>query len=99
MPYVVMVRCPNADMPVSTGIHCDIKGFSGLTDSPSLDCPECGQVHQWSVTDAWLRGAAWHERAEVPQHRPPKSSRSTRAPVQFSGTKSGWGGPSRDPCD
>jgi endogenous inhibitor of DNA gyrase (YacG/DUF329 family) len=63
MPYVVMVRCPNADKAVSTGIHCDIKDFCGLTDHLSLDCPECGQVHQWSVTDAWLRDAAWHESA------------------------------------
>jgi hypothetical protein len=88
MPYVVMVRCPNADKPVSTGIHCDIKGFSGLTRRLSFDCPACGRVHQWSVTDAWLRDAAWHERAEVPQHRrPPMSSGSTRAPVQLSGIK------------
>jgi len=59
MPYVVMVRCPNADRVVSTGIHCDIKAFCDLTECLSLDCPECGEVHQWSVTDAWLRDAAY----------------------------------------
>ena len=45
-------QCPNADKAVSTGIHCDIKAYWDLTERLSLDCPECGQVQQWSVSDA-----------------------------------------------
>jgi endogenous inhibitor of DNA gyrase (YacG/DUF329 family) len=54
-----MIQCPNADKAVSTGIHCDISAFCSLPQPLSLDCPECGQVHHWSVTDAWLRDAAY----------------------------------------
>jgi len=59
MPYVIMVRCPNADKAVSTGIHCDIKGFSTFTGRAPLHCPECGETHEWSQDDAWLRDAAY----------------------------------------
>ena len=61
MPYVIMVRCPNADKAVSTGIHCDLKGFSALTQPPPLECPECRQIHEWSLDDAWLRDAGFDE--------------------------------------
>jgi predicted RNA-binding Zn-ribbon protein involved in translation (DUF1610 family) len=59
MPYVIMVRCPNADKAVSTGIHCDIREFSAFTDRATFDCPECGQRHEWSLEDAWLRAAPY----------------------------------------
>jgi hypothetical protein len=55
MFYVVMVRCPNTDKAVSTGVHCDIKTFIDLAERISLNCPECGHVHYWTTEDAWLR--------------------------------------------
>lgn len=89
MPYVVMVRCPNADKAVSTGIYCDIKAFCGLTERLSLDCPECGQVHQWSVSDAWLRDAAYGTRELRLRNidARPMSSCSTCAPARIPGAK------------
>src|SRR5262245_13945349 len=82
MPYVIMVRCPNADKAVSTGIHCDVKGFTTLTERPPLTCPECSQIHEWSLDDAWLRDAGFDELVLLPahnvpaltEHRPSKSS-------------------------
>jgi hypothetical protein len=68
MTYVVMVRCPNADKAVPTGIVCELSAFSDLAEKPArLQCPECGHVHEWSVTDAWLRDTAYfaHERART----------------------------------
>jgi len=89
MPYVVMVRCPNADKAVFTGIYCDIKAFCGLAERLSLDCPECGQVHQWSVSDAWLRDAAFGtSELRLPSIDAPMSGPPTCAPVRFSGAKS-----------
>ena len=89
MPYVVMVRCPNADKAVSTGMHCDIKDFCGLTERLSLKCPQCDQVHQWSVTDAWLRDAAFGTRELRLRNIDARtiSGRSTCAPAQVPGAK------------
>jgi hypothetical protein len=67
MPYVVMVRCPNADEAVPTGMVCDLKTFDDLPDKPAhLDCPVCGHTHEWSPSDAWLRGAAYYAAGRVP---------------------------------
>jgi len=55
MPYMVMVRCPNADKAVATGVICDIKAFGELARRARFCCPECGDVHTWSAEDAWLR--------------------------------------------
>ena len=83
MPYVVMVRCLNADKAVSTGIHCDIKGFSTLAEGMSFDCPECGQVHHWSVTDAWLRDTAYAT-GELKLHIDPVKRVRPLEPTSFS---------------
>jgi hypothetical protein len=68
MPYLIMVRCPNADKAVSTGIHCDVKGFNTLTERPPLECPECSQIHEWSLDDAWLRDAGFDEFVSLSVH-------------------------------
>ena len=66
MSYVVMVRCPNADEAVPTGMVCDLKTFDDLPDKPAhLDCPVCGHTHEWSPSDAWLRGAAYYAAGRV----------------------------------
>jgi hypothetical protein len=58
MPYMVMVRCPEVDTAVPTGIRCEISGFSSLS-ARVLECPGCGQAHRWSIDDAWLRDTAF----------------------------------------
>jgi hypothetical protein len=58
LPYVVMIRCPEADKSVSTGLRCDLRMFVQLVHQ-ELRCPECGQLHAWSRSDAWLRDAAY----------------------------------------
>jgi hypothetical protein len=66
MSYVVMVRCPNADEAVPTGMVCDLKTLDHLPDKPArLDCPVCGHTHEWSPSDAWLRGAAYYAAGRV----------------------------------
>src|SRR5262245_41796057 len=82
MHYVIMIRCPNADRAVSTGIYCDVKGFRALTECPPLECPECSQIHEWSLDDAWLRGTGFdelmppsaHNVAAITEYRPTGSS-------------------------
>jgi hypothetical protein len=58
-PYMVMVRCPTADTAVPTGIRCDIADFSRIAVTEPIACPACGEVHRWSLGDAWLRDAAF----------------------------------------
>lgn len=57
MTYHVMVRCPNSDKAVATGIQCDIEEFISLSPSKPFTCSACGDEHNWSVDDAWLRDA------------------------------------------
>ena len=59
MPYMVMVRCPNADKAVPTGVTCDLAAFSKLTSRRRFRCPECGGTHAWSAKSAWLRDRAY----------------------------------------
>ena len=84
MPYVIMVRCPNADKAVSTGIHCDVKGFSALSERPPLECPECRQIHEWSLDDAWLRDAGFDELVLLSAHNiAPITEHRQENPVPF----------------
>jgi hypothetical protein len=59
MPYMVMVRCPTVDKAVPTGITCDLAGFTTLTSPKQLRCPQCADIHEWSLQDAWLRDRAY----------------------------------------
>ena len=84
MPYVIMVRCPNADKAVSTGIHCDVKGFSALTERSPLKWPECSQIHEWSLDDAWLRDVGFEELVTLSAHNiAPISERRQKNRVLF----------------
>ena len=57
--YAVMIRCPNAEKAVFTGMVCDLKTFGALSRTKRLRCPSCGQTHKWSANDAWLRDRAY----------------------------------------
>jgi hypothetical protein len=51
----VVITCPNTRQEVPTGFEMDEEGFAAATlaDNP-LDCPACGQTHDWDMSDARL---------------------------------------------
>jgi hypothetical protein len=52
---MIVIRCPNANQEVATGVVVDIATFAGLPrGQATLHCPACGQEHRWSVADAML---------------------------------------------
>jgi hypothetical protein len=59
MRYVVMVRCSTTDTAVQTGIRCRIEEFSALPPVDQFNCSACGEEHNWSTADAWLRDAIY----------------------------------------
>ena len=59
MTYVVMVQCPNSERAVPTGVICDLKAFCYFTKPMQFHCPACGEAHEWSAYDAWLRDPAF----------------------------------------
>jgi hypothetical protein len=58
-PYMVMIRCPTADVAVATGIRCDVGDFSHIAVTEPIVCPACDGTHRWSLGDAWLRDATF----------------------------------------
>jgi hypothetical protein len=56
---MIVIRCPNANQEVATGVVVDIATFAGLPrGQATLHCPACGQQHLWSVADAMLTTAS-----------------------------------------
>lgn len=54
----VMIRCPRTDRAVSTEINTEDSIFQRLPEVQSrLQCPACGEVHVWTLRDAWLADA------------------------------------------
>jgi predicted RNA-binding Zn-ribbon protein involved in translation (DUF1610 family) len=54
MPAVV-ITCPNTGDEVKTGIEMPSEAFEHATlRDNTLDCPACGQIHDWSMSDARL---------------------------------------------
>lgn len=56
MPQV-MIRCPNTDRAVYTGLRYSwtIFDWVPLEEDPSVSCPACGEEHAWTKNDAFLR--------------------------------------------
>jgi hypothetical protein len=51
----VMIRCPQTQEPIPTGMSMDEQSFESATLSQnSVQCPQCGQMHTWDKEDAWL---------------------------------------------
>ncbi len=51
----VMIRCPVAGRPVSTGIETEPTVFRRLPKvAARIRCPACGQEHIWNTSVAWL---------------------------------------------
>jgi hypothetical protein len=52
---VLMFRCPNTGIELSTGIEMDAATFRQLPDIRSYTrCPVCSLGHIWSTRAAWL---------------------------------------------
>ena len=51
----VMISCPIAGRPVSTGIETEPAVFRRLPKvAARILCPACGQEHIWNTSVAWL---------------------------------------------
>ncbi len=51
----VMIRCPESDKPVYTGLNFEWPCFDSVQlGEKSIRCRECGEVHLWRRTDAYL---------------------------------------------
>ena len=55
MVAMLVIRCPETDREVPTGIVTDLARFERLGEGyATLLCPHCDQHHQWSRRDAYL---------------------------------------------
>lgn len=55
MPQI-MITCPETGKPIYTGMNLDWFAFeSTQLGKASLECPKCGEVHEWGKRDAYLR--------------------------------------------
>jgi hypothetical protein len=64
MHLMLVVRCPNTDLEVSTGIIVDIKTFKELPPRPSkFRCSACDKEHIWSSADAMLADLSASQKA------------------------------------
>jgi hypothetical protein len=55
MSSMVMIMCPTSLQEVPTGILIDEKSLKTLNGhAGERKCPACGQVHNWSLDEAWL---------------------------------------------
>lgn len=54
---IVMIRCPNTNLSVTTGLFMDGPEFESA-DIPEqdrrLNCPLCDEIHIWQKGDAYL---------------------------------------------
>ena len=59
----IMTKCPVTGHAISTGVEVDSDGdFNFLLDvAYHIDCPLCGDNHEWFKHDAWI--------AESPESR------------------------------
>ena len=52
----VVIKCPNTDKEVNTGLSMDRMSFESATlSNNSVKCPHCGQTHTWNKSDAFLK--------------------------------------------
>lgn len=56
---VIMIKCPNTDRDIFTGIEIDFVSFNRLPDVTSHShCAACGVDHPWRRGEAWLEAYA-----------------------------------------
>jgi len=51
---MVVIRCPETDREIPTGIVTDLVRFFRLEGYAILQCPHCHQRHRWSRRDAFM---------------------------------------------
>jgi hypothetical protein len=55
MSSMVMIKCPSTRQDVPTGIIIDELSLKNLQKQRGkLHCRVCGQIHHWSLDEAWL---------------------------------------------
>jgi hypothetical protein len=54
----LLFTCPKTGRQVSTGIETDVESLRASWKSVlKLDCPHCGEGHEWSVRETYLNRA------------------------------------------
>jgi hypothetical protein len=57
-PSGLLFSCPKSGRQVPTGIETDVQSLRALWRRKlKLDCPHCGEVHEFSVREAYLNSA------------------------------------------
>jgi nitrate reductase cytochrome c-type subunit len=54
---MVLIRCPNTNLPVTTGIFMDRLAFESAdfpVEERRLNCTLCQEVHVWQKDEAYL---------------------------------------------
>jgi hypothetical protein len=54
MATMVVIKCPETDREIPTGIVTDLARVHRLVGDAVLRCPYCGQEHRWSMRDAYF---------------------------------------------
>jgi hypothetical protein len=58
-PSGLLFSCPTSGRQVPTGIETNVQSLRALWRRKlKLDCPHCGEVHEFSVREAYLNSAA-----------------------------------------
>ena len=60
MVTMVVIKCPETDREIPTGIMTDLARFDRLEGYATLFCPYCSQRHQWSKRDAYMAITSKH---------------------------------------
>ena len=55
----VMIRCPETGLAVFTGmlISAEDENSAVLQAKNAVGCPHCGDLHAWSVEEAWFESS------------------------------------------
>jgi len=69
MASMVVIRCPETDEEVATGLVADLHHLDHLPGRESVlrGCSACGKDHPWSRTDAYLSIRFSSERNGTPR--------------------------------
>lgn len=54
---MVLIRCPETNLPVTTGLFMDRASFESATfrdEDTRLRCAECREIHTWRKEEAYL---------------------------------------------
>jgi endogenous inhibitor of DNA gyrase (YacG/DUF329 family) len=56
---MIFIKCPKTGKEVPTGIGMPKAEFDNPTNSLTRNklgpCPHCGEIHEWSKADGWMK--------------------------------------------